>query len=132
MVNLCIRSSGIQILPKMQQRARHVTTFIREPAWISPTQGMEYHRYSDEEKEQFRKDPNILLQMRKKTESAMAAIFPLLIQNSASQKATITYMKSQMTQKINNEELSKKLIPNFAVGCRRLTVGVGTTSREPD
>lgn len=30
-----------------------------------------------------------------------------------------------MTQKINNPELSAKLIPEWTVGCRRLTPGVG-------
>ncbi|OAL38853.1 hypothetical protein AYO20_02059 [Fonsecaea nubica] len=117
-------SSGIQILPKMQEQARHVTTFIREPTWVSPVRGMEYHEYSDEEKEMFRLKPELWLEMRKKAEKAMALVFPLMLKGSASQEAAAAYMKSQMVQKINNDELAQKLIPDFAVGCRRLTPGI--------
>lgn len=83
---------------------------------------MEFHKYSEEEQDRFRAHPEILLEMRKKTERSMMNTFPLLVKGSASQEATEAYMRSQMKQKINRDELSDKLIPDFAVGCRRLTV----------
>lgn len=102
--------------------AKHVTTFIREPTWVSPTLGMEPHVYTEEEKQAFKEKPDILLEMRKQTEKGMASAFPLLLQGSATQDQTVQYMQQQMKQKINNDELAEKLIPDFAVGCRRLTV----------
>lgn len=106
----------------MQQQARHVTTFVREATWVSPTKGMEYHEYTDEEKKEFRERPETLLQMRKKTEEAMCRVFPNMIRGSASQNQSVKYMTQQMKEKINNDYLSKVLIPDFAVGCRRPTV----------
>ncbi|KAE8331443.1 hypothetical protein BDV39DRAFT_189838 [Aspergillus sergii] len=117
-------SSGIQILPQVQKVAGHVTTFIREPTWVSPSLGMEPHVYTEEEKRTFEEKPQVLLNMRKQTERAMATGFSLLIQESVTQKGTVQYMTEQMKQKINNDELAEKLIPDFAVGCRRLTPGI--------
>lgn len=34
-------SSGIQVLPTIQPKVSHITTFIREPTWVSPVQGLE-------------------------------------------------------------------------------------------
>lgn len=117
-------SSGIQILPKMQQKAAHVTTFIREPAWISPTRGMEYHQYTQEEMHRFKTDPEYHVEQRKNTERGMGSVFPLFILGSKTQDVIVEYMRGQMRQKINNDALSEKLIPDFAVGCRRLTPGI--------
>lgn len=86
--------------------------------------GMEYHEYTDEEKEQFRTEPGVLLKIRKDGEEAMDRIFPLFIKGSFAQTSTVEYMREQMTQKIGNRELAEKLIPEFAVGCRRLTVSI--------
>ncbi|KAJ6166733.1 hypothetical protein N7470_002180 [Penicillium chermesinum] len=115
-------SSGIQILPQVQKVAKHVTTFIREPTWVSPTLGMELHTYSEEEKKAFKEQPGLLLEMRKATEKAMGSVFPLLIKGSETQVQNVAYMKEQMIKKLKNDELASKLIPEFALGCRRLTV----------
>lgn len=89
---------------------------------MSPTQGMEFHEYSEEEKQEFREKPDVLLNMRKEAEKAMGTVLPLMIQGSMAQTQSRAYMAEQMYQKINNEELAKLLIPDFALGCRRLTV----------
>ncbi|KAL6231959.1 hypothetical protein BDW75DRAFT_247542 [Aspergillus navahoensis] len=117
-------SSGIQILPQVQKVARHVTTFIREPTWVSPALGMEHREYTEEEKQTFKKDPAVLLALRKQAEYAMSTAFPLLIKGSVAQEQTTEYMRQQMVNKINNQELAAKLIPDFALGCRRLTPGI--------
>ncbi|OQE13287.1 hypothetical protein PENFLA_c051G04100 [Penicillium flavigenum] len=117
-------SSGIQILPQVQKVAKHVTTFIRSPTWVSPTLGMELHEYTEEEKKTFRDQPGALLEVRKQGERAMAAGFPIMVQGSQTQSQMKEHMKEQMKQKINNDELANKLIPDFALGCRRLTPGI--------
>ncbi|KAI7082988.1 flavin-binding monooxygenase [Hortaea werneckii] len=117
-------SSGIQILPQVRQLDSHVTTFVRQPTWISPALGMEYHKYTDEEKNQFKNEPEVLLNMRKKTEDAMNTAFPLFINGSVSQAAAEQHFKQRMKSKLANPELEKLLIPDFTVGCRRLTPGV--------
>ncbi len=91
--------------------------------------GMEYHQYTDEEKQRFRDEPGVLLKIRKDGEEAMDRIFPLFIKGSYAQTSTVAYMREQMTKKIGDKELTEKLIPEFAVGCRRLTVSILHLSR---
>ncbi|AEO67780.1 uncharacterized protein THITE_2050573 [Thermothielavioides terrestris NRRL 8126] len=116
-------SSGVQILPEIQPVAAHLTTFIREPTWVCPTRGMEYHKYTDEEKQRFRDEPGVLLNVRKKKEETLARFFSVFVTGSAAQTMAVDYMREQMKQKIGDAELAQKLIPNFSIGCRRLTPG---------
>ncbi|PNP76204.1 hypothetical protein FNYG_10493 [Fusarium nygamai] len=116
-------SSGIQILPKMQEQARHVTTFIREPTWISPTPGMDYRKYTDQEQEDFILHPEKLTELRKASEKAIGEVFSVVFNESAAQKQLEAFIKDKMIEKINNQELARLLIPEFAFGCRRITPG---------
>ncbi|KAF2845806.1 FAD/NAD(P)-binding domain-containing protein [Plenodomus tracheiphilus IPT5] len=119
-------SSGIQLLPQIEKIASHVTTFFRSPTWVSPTKGMEFHEYTDEERAEFRNVPGKNLEMRKATERAIAVdTFPLLLTGSASNLAAAEYMRQQMKLRLGNEELASRLLPKFPVGCRRFTPGVG-------
>jgi hypothetical protein len=87
---------------------------------------MEYRLYTGEEKRQFRETPGVLLEMRKAAEKAMAMFFPFLIKGSASQVAAEEHMKQQMITKLNNPELASQFVPDFAPGCRRITVSRST------
>ncbi|KAM0384974.1 hypothetical protein ACHAQC_011839 [Fusarium culmorum] len=116
-------SSGIQILPKMQEKADHVTTFIREATWISATPGMEYRKYTDEEREEFVLHPDKLTELRKASEKAIGEIFPVVFDGSAAQKQLEGFIKDRMIEKLNNKDLERLLIPDFAFGCRRITPG---------
>lgn len=91
---------------------------------------MEYHEYTEEEKETFRNDPEGFLQMRKAVEREISTSFPIFIQGSERQKSSVEYIKQRMIEKIGNQELADKLIPDFALGCRRLTVS-GCSSATP-
>lgn len=83
---------------------------------------MEYHKYTDEEKHAFENTPGALIDLRKATEKAMSTVFPLMINGSATQEAAKQYMREHMTTKLKNPELISQLVPDFSVGCRRLTV----------
>ncbi|KAF2852465.1 FAD/NAD(P)-binding domain-containing protein [Plenodomus tracheiphilus IPT5] len=54
-------SSSIQILPAIQPHIKKLTTFIREPTWLSPVQGLEQHVYSEDETPNFVTKPHTLL-----------------------------------------------------------------------
>jgi cation diffusion facilitator CzcD-associated flavoprotein CzcO len=118
-------SSGIQVLPAIQPHVKHVTTFVREPTWVSPVQGMDQHKYTEEEKKGFAETPGALLAYRKELEYSMNAGYDLFLKGSPLNATTEAYMKDQMKQKIGNEDLASKLIPEWSVGCRRLTPGIG-------
>ncbi|KAK8023756.1 hypothetical protein PG993_011822 [Apiospora rasikravindrae] len=123
-------SSAIQILPQMQAVADHVTTFIRQPTYVVPQQGMGYHKYSPEEQQGFREDPESHLKLRKETERAITAVFPVFVRGSVAQTKITDAMREAMKEKLTtgsadlDTELDK-LIPDFPFGCRRLTPGVG-------
>lgn len=62
-------SSGIQILPTIQPILSQLTTFIREPTWISPPFSTDQRIYGEDEKAQFRDNPETLMQLRKANET---------------------------------------------------------------
>ncbi|PGH26446.1 hypothetical protein AJ80_01944 [Polytolypa hystricis UAMH7299] len=118
-------SSGIQVLPTIQPHVRQVTTFIREPTWVTPVQGLEQHVYSPEERRDFAEKPGALLKYRKEVESGMNSQFAIFLKGTQTNNDTHDYMMGKMKEKLNNEFLEEKLIPEWHVGCRRLTPGVG-------
>jgi cation diffusion facilitator CzcD-associated flavoprotein CzcO len=118
-------SSGIQVLPTIQPKVKHVTTFIREPTWVSPVQGLEQHVFNPQERHDFAHKPGALTEYRKKIETGLNGQFAMFLKGSTVNNATHDYMVEQMKQKLNDERLITKLIPEWSVGCRRLTPGVG-------
>ena len=119
------RSSGIQVLPKIQPITSHVTTFIREPTWVSPVQGLEQHIYSAEEQLDFEHKAGHLTEYRKSIERGLNGQFGIFLKETKPNLDTHSYMLSQMKEKLQNEYLEERLIPKWSVGCRRLTPGVG-------
>jgi len=102
-----------------------VTTFIREPTWVSPVQGLEGHTYSDEEKRDFAQKPGVLTEYRKGIERGLNGQFGIFLKNAKPNIDTHEYMLGQMKEKLQNQYLEERLIPKWSVGCRRLTPGVG-------
>ncbi|KFZ00448.1 hypothetical protein V498_00072 [Pseudogymnoascus sp. VKM F-4517 (FW-2822)] len=117
-------SSGIQVLPAIREKVSHVTTFIREPTWVSPVQGLEGHVYSPEELHDFATKPGTLTEYRKNIERGLNGQFGIFLKGAQPNVDTRKYMLEQMKEKINNKYLEEKLIPDWSVGCRRLTPGI--------
>jgi len=116
-------SSGIQILPAIKDQVKHLTTFIREPTWVSPPMGQDYKVYEKEEQIKFVTEPQYHLQTRREIESQMNSAFPLFFAGSEVQKMSRDHMLSTMKEKLHDEDLEKLLIPEWSVGCRRITPG---------
>jgi hypothetical protein len=102
-----------------------VTTFIREPTWVSPVQGLEQHVFSEHEKYEFATKPGALTEYRRNIERGLNGQFGIFLKDSNVNSETEAYFRQQMTEKLSNPYLEEKLIPNWHVGCRRLTPGVG-------
>ncbi|OGM46945.1 hypothetical protein ABOM_004411 [Aspergillus bombycis] len=77
--------------------------------------------YTDEEKQTFRDNPGKLLQLRKDIEANYATILPLFLKDTVPQKAATQRSKQLMTDAIGDDRLAEKLIPEYPLGCRRLT-----------
>jgi hypothetical protein len=78
--------------------------------------------YTDEEKAKVRDDQEYLRKMRKKNEAAMTGAFSMFIKGSKTHENATEVVKAEMRAKINDDALADKLIPDFALGCRRFTV----------
>jgi hypothetical protein len=118
------RSSGIQVLPAILDKCRKVTTFIREPTWVSPVQGLEQHVYSPQERSDFINKAGILTEYRKTVETGLNGQFGIFLRNNQVNIDTHNFMLGQMKEKLGDAYLESKLIPDWSVGCRRLTPGV--------
>jgi cation diffusion facilitator CzcD-associated flavoprotein CzcO len=117
-------SSGIQVLPAIQPEVSKVTTFIREPTYVSPVQGLEQRTFTAQDISDFENKPGVLLKYRKEIETGLNGQFSLFLRNTKTQNDTRAYMVQQMKLKLNNKFLEQKLIPEWSLGCRRLTPGV--------
>lgn len=103
-------SSGIQVLPTIQPKVDKVTTFIREPTWVSPVQGLEQHVFSDQECFEFATKPGVLLEYRRNVERGLNGQFGIFLKGTTTNNETEAYMKSQMQEKLHNPYLEEHLI----------------------
>ncbi|KAL4969944.1 flavin-containing monooxygenase [Aspergillus stella-maris] len=121
-------ASAIQLLPAIQKDVKHADVYIRTPSWISPPvalpPGVEKdHRYSEEEKQQFRDDPAGYLSMRKGLEDQFNGMFGAFKRDGSEQAALRARFEGRMKSLIRDENLQKELIPSFEAGCRRINPG---------
>ncbi|KAJ5370220.1 uncharacterized protein N7496_006312 [Penicillium cataractarum] len=124
-------SSAIQLLPEIQRTAKEVVNYIRNPTWIATNYLQEFAEngkfvYTEEKKKELRENPEMLFEMRKKLEHGFNQFFHSMIDGTPAQKAMDqTYRKKMEDALGGNPELIQRLVPEFNVGCRRLTPGDG-------
>ncbi|OAL31040.1 hypothetical protein AYO20_08461 [Fonsecaea nubica] len=129
-------SSAIQILPEMAKlEGTKVTCFQRSPTWVvsrhtpaklvgsdDPSYNPEYR---DVDKQRFR-DPEELKKYRKLIIGNVNRGFRIFGKGSKQQEEIKAFATAQMAAKLNHDpRLCKMLIPDFEVGCRRITPGAG-------
>ncbi|RKL12922.1 hypothetical protein BFJ70_g16055 [Fusarium oxysporum] len=126
-------SSAIQIIPNLQQvSGAHLNCFIRSKAWVSKpfgdtmmdSLGMQGIDFSPEQKHRFATDPEYYLKIRTLIERESNSTHALTLAGSAMQKLARDNMTAFMREKLANKpHILESLLPNFSVGCRRLTPG---------
>lgn len=126
-------SSGIQIVPELAKVASQLTNFARSPTYVSapfvedlckdPGSNPEY---TQEEKDEFRRNPEKHKKYRKKLIHAFNHYYAALIEGSAPNLEAKRRTKELMEQRLKGHpELMKLTIPEWSLGCRRLTPGNG-------
>ncbi|KAJ5210155.1 hypothetical protein N7491_009963 [Penicillium cf. griseofulvum] len=126
-------SSAIQVIPAIQPLVKSLTSFIRSPTWIAPqflgqlAKDGRGTKYSKEQQEEFTRNPDKLLQYRREIDHALNSRFPNFYKDSDEQKTARKLVESGMREKLAamNPKLRESLIPDFDVGCRRVTPGEG-------
>ncbi|KAK9893389.1 hypothetical protein P389DRAFT_175398 [Cystobasidium minutum MCA 4210] len=147
-------SSAIQILPKLQPKVAHIDTYIRTKTWIALPFTSENVKeraiangtattdsaadvlidpetsnppYTEAEKKAFAEDSELLRRYRKKIEQENNSRFAgSTLKGSPGAEAAIPRLTAIMKKRLAKKpELADLLIPDWHVGCRRLTPGVG-------
>ncbi|PGH04287.1 hypothetical protein AJ79_07134 [Helicocarpus griseus UAMH5409] len=126
-------SSGLQIVPEIQKVAAHVTNFARSKTWITAQFAENLSKepgknpaYTDEEKENFRNDLGLLNAHRRAIAHAFNHFYEALIEGSDSNNKATDEARSLMLKLLNGDKkLADKIIPDWSLGCRRLTPGTG-------
>lgn len=121
-------SSGIQILPQVQPGAKHVVSYARNPTWISPVlMGGDVKVYDEEHRKRLRENPEELRELRRGIEHFANHFFHMLLSESPEQATAKAGVVEAMKQRLgeHNTHLHEKLIPEWKLGCRRLTFGEG-------
>ncbi|KAK3367748.1 flavin-binding monooxygenase [Podospora didyma] len=126
-------SSAIQVIPTIQPIVKSLTTFVRSPTWIAPqfvgrlAPDGRATVYTEETKEKFRNDPAALLQYRREVDHELNSRFPNFYKGSPAQKISRDLVGKHMRERLAGMDpvLREQLIPDFDVGCKRVTPGEG-------
>ncbi|EXJ82704.1 hypothetical protein A1O3_06518 [Capronia epimyces CBS 606.96] len=124
-------SSAVQIVPAIQPKVKKLIPYLRSPIWITAGFGSKYaapgggnFQYSQEQKDGFRKDAAHHRQYCRELEGELNKRFLLMHLHSDDQKVSRDFVADSMrTQLGNDPRLSTHLIPQYALGCRRMTPG---------
>ena len=109
----------------IQPIAGTLVHFIRQPSWVIGPFGDPPRDYTEEEINEFKHKPGHLLQKRKQFERVVNSYFGNYLKDSPGQVQIRAYVADVMKQKLQASGLEDQLIPQYGVGCRRPTPGVG-------
>tara|TARA_R110002003_G_scaffold111_1_gene9409 strand:- start:11167 stop:11625 length:459 start_codon:yes stop_codon:yes gene_type:complete len=107
---------------------KHMTSINRSKTWITPEFAAEFAPegrtafFSEIQKDTWEKNKDEYLKYRKSIETSMNKFFDMQFKNSDLQKTVYENFTKTMKERLgHNEELVKMLVPEFEVGCRRIT-----------
>ncbi|RAL13173.1 flavin-containing monooxygenase [Aspergillus homomorphus CBS 101889] len=113
-------SSAVQILPAIQPIVNRVKIFIRCPTWLLPDISTEAGQFSPEQIARFVEQPESVQRLRLENERTMNSIFTMYLRDTVLQRQSRELLESVMRKGLPKEEMQRRLIPNFAVGCKRV------------
>ena len=117
-------SSAIQIVPQLAKVAKHLTNVVRTPTWISAPFAEDLSKapgtnpkYTEEEKAEFRRNPQKLKDHRHELAHAFNHFYEALIEGSKANKEAMRRTKEMMQDRLKDQpELAAKLIPEWSLG----------------
>ena len=117
-------SSGIQIVPTLQPKLAHMDHYVRGRTWIAATFGMDEVRkrnngldgnfsYSEEEKEQWKKDPSSYVKYRKALEAGMQGSYSVTHIGSEAQNGARAEFDRDMRKRLESKpEVADHMLPD--------------------
>ncbi|KAL2876602.1 hypothetical protein SGCOL_008180 [Colletotrichum sp. CLE4] len=120
-------ASGLQVLPQLQKVATSIDHYARNKTWVAaPIGGEDLADFVANNIEDARSDPEKYLSFRKALEGKLFSRFGGIFKDGPQNAAAENYIKELMRARLGaNSELADEIIPEFPVGCRRLTPGPG-------
>ncbi|VUC25603.1 unnamed protein product [Clonostachys rosea] len=120
-------ATSLQVVPTMQPHVKQMDVFVRTPVWFAEIAGHggDNFEYSDEERDLLKRDPKTLVDKAKGIENTLNGTggFKSLLRHSQESRWAQQFFTDKMRKIIKRDDIFEKLLPNFAVGCRRLTPG---------
>ncbi|OAL40506.1 hypothetical protein AYO20_00242 [Fonsecaea nubica] len=127
-------SSGIQMLPQIRRHAAAVDHYVRGKLWIPPAgiggEGLEARngdpRTPAADLERFKNDPEVYRQYRRYVEDLLNRPVEALYKGTPGAKMFADMCRAHMKEKLSKKpEVFEALVPDYPVGCRRITPGPG-------
>jgi len=124
-------ASGVQVVPNIQPKVKHLDHYARSPTWIAGSftgsleRQLEPTLYSAEQLEAFQ-DPAKYREFRKELESTFWRRYETQLKDTKETAQSITDFRALMAKRLEAKpELLDQIVPNFSPHCRRLTPGPG-------
>lgn len=124
-------ASGVQVVPNLQPKVKHLDHYARSPTWIAGAfagtleRQLEPTPYSAEQLESFQ-DPAKYHEFRKELESTFWRRYETQLKGTKESAQAITDFRNLMAKRLEAKpELLEQIVPDFSPHCRRLTPGPG-------
>ncbi|TGL55103.1 NAD(P)/FAD-dependent oxidoreductase [Leptospira kemamanensis] len=113
-------STAAQVIPEMIKVGKKVSVFQRTPQWIVKVPDT---TYTEEDKQKWRKEPNILKRFHKWYTFAVEQTFSKAVIGKKIPHLLMSFLcKRNLRTSIKDPVLRQKLTPNYRVGCKRVIV----------
>jgi cation diffusion facilitator CzcD-associated flavoprotein CzcO len=114
-------SSAVQIVSAVVSRVAKLVLFQRTAQWIMP---QENPPYSEAEKDEFRKNPALIPQIRDQISRLFADGFSNAVVNADSPQMKVIEdaCRANLEKNVTHPVLREKLRPNYRAACKRLVI----------
>lgn len=129
-------ASGQQLVPNLIGKVAHIDHYIRSKTWVTPRFASDLFiataeqpggpLYTEEQKKEWRENPESYLKFRRQFEQSLHGKFQGGIKGSPENEAFRKLCTDTMLERLGgDEEWLKKIIPDYAPGCKRPTPAPG-------
>ncbi len=112
-------STAVQIVSALVDRVAKISVFQRTPQWVMAHENLPY---SEAERENFRRNPQLLREMHANMSNLFAGMFANAVvdANSAAIQAIEAACLANLENNVKDPVLREKLRPNYRAACKRL------------
>lgn len=117
-------STAVQLVTALSERVAALSLFQRTAQWVLPGKNK---RYSQAERDGFRRDPSALATLRGQLEANWVANLADALSDADSEAMAVIEQTclEHLENAVTDEDLRARLRPSYRAGCKRLVVGEG-------